>query len=84
VYWYSRARHRAFTRFAQMIMWPCTHMVDKEREKIANHQDLRLEIQRMRNITTRVAPIVVGTLGATVNNLEKHIEDILGKKKIPN
>jgi len=34
----------------------------------------------MWNIKTRVVPIVIGGLGATSNNLEKHPEEIPGKK----
>ena len=61
-----------------------THTVEKEREKIEKYQDLRLEIQRMWNIKARVVPIVIGALGATSNNLEKHLQEIPGKNKIPN
>jgi len=60
-----------------------THTVETEREKIEQYQDLRLEIQRMWNIKARVVPIVIGALGATSNNLEKHLQEIPGKKKIP-
>ena len=59
-----------------------THIADKEREKIEKYQHLRLEIQRMWNIKASVVPVVVGALGATSNNLEKHIEEISGKNKI--
>jgi len=48
------------------------------------YQDLRLEIQRMWNIKARVVSIVVGALGASSNNLEKHFQEIPGKNKIPN
>jgi len=34
----------------------------------------------MRNIKARVVPIAIGSLGATSNNLEKHIEEIPGNK----
>jgi len=63
-----------------------THIVDKESEKIEKYQDLRLEIQRMWNIKARVVSTVglIEALGATSNNLEKHLQDIPGKNKIPN
>jgi len=41
-------------------------------------------IQRMWNIKARVVPIVIGALGATSNNLEKHLQEIPGRNKIPN
>jgi len=61
-----------------------THIVDKEREKMEKYQDLILETQRMWSIKTRIVPIVIGALGATSNNLEKHIQDVSGKNKISN
>jgi len=54
-----------------------------EREKIEKYQDLRLEVQRMWNIKARAVPIVIGPLGATSSNLEKHLREIPGKNKIP-
>ena len=57
-----------------------THsLVEKEREKIEKYQDLRLKIQRMWNIKARVVP----SSQATSNNLEKHLQEIPGKNKIP-
>jgi len=38
----------------------------------------------MWNIKARVVPIAIGALGATTNNLEKHLQEIPGKNKIPN
>jgi len=43
---------------------------------------MRLEIQRMWKIIARVVPIVIGALGATSNNPEKHLQEIHGKNKI--
>jgi len=37
----------------------------------------------MLNIEARVVPIVIGALGTTSNNLEKHIQEIPGRNKIP-
>jgi len=37
----------------------------------------------MWNIKARVVPIVIGALGATSNNLEKHLQEIPGNNKIP-
>jgi len=37
----------------------------------------------MWKIKARVIPIVIGVLGANNNNLEKHIMEIPGKRKIP-
>jgi len=37
----------------------------------------------MWNIKARVVPIVIESLGATSNNLEKHLQEIPGKNKIP-
>jgi len=58
-------------------------MVEKEREKIEKYQDLRLEIQTMWSIKAWVVPLATGALGATSNNLEKHLQEIPGKNKIP-
>jgi len=38
----------------------------------------------MWNIKARVVPIVIGALGATSNNLEKHLQEVPAKTRSPN
>ncbi|KAJ8040969.1 hypothetical protein HOLleu_15434 [Holothuria leucospilota] len=60
-----------------------TNIERKEREKIEKYQDLRLEVQRMWDVKAKVVPVVVGALGATTQNLDKHLEEIPGIHKAP-
>ena len=37
---------------------------DKEKEKIEKYQDLRKELQKIRNVSMKIMPLVVGFFGA--------------------
>ena len=37
---------------------------DKEKEKIEKYQDLRKELQKIRNVSVKIMPLVVGSFGA--------------------
>ena len=37
---------------------------EKEKDKIEKYQDLRMELQKMRNVKVKIIPLVVCTLGA--------------------
>ena len=51
-------------------------IVEKEKEKVEKYQDLRREVTRLRNVKSKVLPIVVGALGAVTPNLSKHLDAI--------
>ena len=45
----------------------------KEQEKIDKYSPLAYEIRKMNHVTVKVIPLVVGSLGAVSNNLEKYL-----------
>ena len=51
---------------------------DKEDEKILKYQDHRVEIEKLWNTKAYVMPVIVGSLGATLMNFEKHLRYIPG------
>lgn len=59
-----------------------TNIKSKELEKITKYQDLRLEVQRMWNVKAQVVPVVIGALGATSPEIEKHLKNIPGKHDV--
>ena len=46
------------------------NVIKKEAEKILKYKDLRLEIQRMWNVKTKVIPLIIGRLGLCQSHLE--------------
>ena len=48
----------------------------KELEKISKYQDLRLQVQKLRDIKATVIPIVVGAFGTVSEELENHLKSI--------
>ena len=56
---------------------------DKEDEKILKYQDLRMEIQKLWNTEAKLIIIIVGSLGATLMNFDKHSMKIPGKHNSP-
>ena len=38
-------------------------MIKKEAEKILKYEDLRIEIERMWNVKTKVIPVIIGATG---------------------
>ena len=51
-------------------------IVEKEKEKVEKYRDLRREVARLWNVKAKVAPFVVGMLGAVTPNLSKHLDAI--------
>ena len=52
------------------------NITKKEREKINNCSELRVEIARVWNIETEVVPVVIGALGYIPKNLHRHLESL--------
>ena len=57
-------------------------MIRKEAENIIKHKDLTIEIQRMWNVKTKVAPVAKGATGSMSNLFRKYLSNIPGKHEI--
>jgi hypothetical protein len=53
-------------------------VVQKEAEKILKYKDLTKEILRMRNIKTRVIPVIIGATGTISKSFRKYVSTIPG------
>jgi hypothetical protein len=42
----------------------------KEAEKVVKYKDLTIEIQGLRNVKTKVMPVITGTIGTTSKSSE--------------
>ena len=47
---------------------------EKEAEKIDKYQELRIELERLWNMKTKIVPIVIGALGAISTQFKNHID----------
>ena len=52
------------------------NVVRKEEEKITKYSPLALEVRRMHGVSTRIIPIVVGSLGVVSKNLVGYLRDL--------
>ena len=55
---------------------PDKNVVRKEEEKIAKYSPLALEVRRMHGVSTKIIPIVVGTLCVVTKNLFGYLNDL--------
>jgi hypothetical protein len=58
------------------------NMIKKEDEKILRYKDLTIEIQRMRNVKTKVIPVIVGANGIISKSFRKYVSNIPGKHEV--
>ena len=54
----------------------------KDKETLSKNQDLKLELQKMWNVKAKVVPVVIGALGATSTEIEKHMKNIPGNHDV--
>ena len=57
-------------------------MIKKEFEKILKYKDLTIEIQRIRNVKTKVIPVIIGATGTISKSLRKYVSNIPGKHEV--
>ena len=55
------------------------NVIRKETEKIRKYKDLKIEIQRMWNVKTKVIPVVIGATGTVSKLFRKYVSNIPGK-----
>jgi uncharacterized membrane protein len=53
--------------------------IQKEAEKILKYKDLTIEIQRMRNVKSRVIPVIIAASGTISKSFRKYVSTIPGK-----
>jgi hypothetical protein len=53
-----------------------TNVVQKEAEEILKHKDLKIEIQRMWNVKTKVIPVLTGATGTISKSFRKYVSTI--------
>ena len=57
-------------------------MIKKEAEKILKYKDLKIEIQRMWNVKTKVIPLTTGVTGTISKSFRKYVSSIRGKHEV--
>ena len=58
------------------------NVIKKEAEKILEHKDLTIEIQRMWNVKTKVIPVITGATGTISKTFRKYVSNIPGKHEV--
>jgi hypothetical protein len=58
------------------------NVIKKEAEKILKYKDLITEIQRMWNVKTQVAPVIIGATGTISKSFRKYLSSVPGKHDI--
>ena len=58
------------------------NVIKTEAEKILKYKDLRTEIQRMRNVKTKVIAVIIGATGTISESLALYLSDGPGKHEI--
>jgi hypothetical protein len=57
-------------------------VIKKEAEKILKHKDLTTEIQRMKNVNTKVIPVIIGATETISKSFRKYVSNIPGKHEV--
>jgi len=52
------------------------NMIKKEAEEILKYKDLKIEIQRMWNVKTKVIPVIIGATGTISKSFKKYVSNI--------
>ena len=58
------------------------NVIKKETEKILKYKDLKIEIQRMWNVKTRVIPVIIGATGTISKSFRKYVSNIPGNHEV--
>jgi len=58
------------------------NVIKKEAEKILKYKDLKIEIQRMWNVKTKVIPVIIRLTGTISKLFRKHVSNIPGKHEV--
>ena len=58
------------------------NVIKKEAENILKYKDLKIEIQRMWNIKTKVIPVIIGATGTISKTFRKYVSNIPGNHEV--
>jgi len=58
------------------------NVIKKETENILKYKDLTIEIQRMRNVKTKVIPVIRGATGTISKSFRKYVSNIPGSHEV--
>ena len=58
------------------------NVIKKEAEKILKYKNLTIEIQRMRNVKTKIIPVIIGATGTISKSFRKYVNNIPGKHEV--
>jgi len=56
----------------------------KKAEKILKYKDLKIKIQRMWNVKTKVIPVIIGATGTISKSFRKYVSNIPGNHELRN
>ena len=58
------------------------NVIKKEADKILKYIDLKIEIQRMWNVKTKVISVIIGATGTISKSFRKYVSNIPGKHEV--
>jgi hypothetical protein len=58
------------------------NVIKKEAKKILKYEDLTIEIQHLRNVKTRVIPVIIGVTGTISKSFTKYVSNIPGNHEV--
>ena len=60
------------------------NVIKKEAEKILKYKVLKIEIQRMWNVKSKIIPVIIGATGTISKSFRKYVSNIPGKHEVRN
>ena len=58
------------------------NVTKKEAEKILKYKDFTIEIQRIRNVKTKMIPVIIGASGTISKSFRKYVSNIPGNQEV--
>jgi hypothetical protein len=58
------------------------NVIKKEAENILKYKDLKIEIQHMWNVKTKVIPVIIGATGTISKSFRKYVSNIPGNYEV--
>jgi hypothetical protein len=58
------------------------NVIKKGAEKILKYKDLKIEIQSMWNVKTKVSPVIIGVTGTISKSFRKYVSNIPGNHEV--